>query len=35
MGILPDTFSFTTTITLATIKEGFNLKKVTIFYDFT
>jgi glycosyltransferase involved in cell wall biosynthesis len=30
MGILPDTFSFTTTITLATIKEGFNLKYVPI-----
>jgi len=30
MGILPDTFSFTTTITLATIKEGYNLKYVPI-----
>ena len=30
MGILPDTFSFTTTITLATIKEGYNIKYVPI-----
>jgi len=30
MGILPDTFSFTTTITLATIKAGYNLKYVPI-----
>lgn len=30
MGILPNTFSFTTTITLATIKEGYNLKYVPI-----
>ena len=30
MSILPDTFSFTTTITLATIKEGYNLKYVPI-----
>lgn len=30
MGILPDTFSFTTTITLATIKEGYNLKYIPI-----
>jgi len=30
IGILPDTFSFTTTITLATIKEGYNLKYVPI-----
>ncbi len=30
LGILPDTFSFTTTITLALIKEGYNLKYVPI-----
>lgn len=30
MSILPDTFSFTTTITLAVIKEGYNLKYVPI-----
>ncbi len=30
MGMLPDTFSFTTTITLAMIKEGYNLKYVPI-----
>ncbi|MDP2729866.1 MAG: glycosyltransferase family 2 protein [Dehalococcoidales bacterium] len=30
MAILPDTFSFTTTITLAAIKEGYNLKYVPI-----
>ena len=30
MPILPDTFSFTTTITLAAIKEGYNIKYIPI-----